>query len=158
MSLGFTAAMQKSFVLFFCREDNKNSHYIINRIQTGDIIRFRIGEHEFTSLPALLTFYKTHYLDTTSLIRPPVRNAFHMWVSFISKTLYGFRQMTSWNSNESYLPQNCTVSYRELTSARFVQICEEIVLSVIAHYHRLLKMSLLWPCICMHLTISEPPS
>jgi len=61
----------------FCREDNKNSHYIINRIQTGGVTRFRIGEQEFSSLPALLNFYKTHYLDTTSLIRPPV------WIYFV---------------------------------------------------------------------------
>ena len=32
--------------------------------------RFRIGDQEFPDLPSLLTFYKTHYLDTTSLIRP----------------------------------------------------------------------------------------
>lgn len=54
------------------KEDSKNSHYIINRIQTGGVTRFRIGEQEFSSLPALLNFYKTHYLDTTSLIRPPL--------------------------------------------------------------------------------------
>lgn len=59
--------------MVFCREDSKNSHYIINRLQTGGVTRFRIGEQEFSSLPALLDFYKTHYLDTTSLIRPPVK-------------------------------------------------------------------------------------
>jgi len=74
MTLVLTVAMQldNGFVVFPCREDSKNSHYIINRIQTGGVTRFRIGEQEFSSLPALLNFYKTHYLDTTSLIRPPV--------------------------------------------------------------------------------------
>lgn len=74
MTLVLTVAMQldNGSVVFPCREDSKNSHYIINRIQTGGVTRFRIGEQEFSSLPALLNFYKTHYLDTTSLIRPPV--------------------------------------------------------------------------------------
>jgi proto-oncogene C-crk len=54
------------------KEDSKISHYIINKIQSGGVTRFRIGDQEFTSLPALLNFYKTHYLDTTSLIRPPI--------------------------------------------------------------------------------------
>ncbi|XP_041367606.1 adapter molecule Crk-like [Gigantopelta aegis] len=51
------------------REDTKTSHYIINRIQTSNSVRFRIGDQEFPDLPSLLEFYKTHYLDTTSLIR-----------------------------------------------------------------------------------------
>lgn len=32
--------------------------------------RFRIGDQEFDALPALLEFYKIHYLDTTTLIEP----------------------------------------------------------------------------------------
>lgn len=32
--------------------------------------RFRIGDQEFDGLPALLEFYKIHYLDTTTLIEP----------------------------------------------------------------------------------------
>jgi len=78
----------------FCREDNKNSHYIINRIQTGGVTRFRIGEQEFSSLTALLTFYKTHYLDSTSLIRPPV------WMHFVCALLTYLRQMISWNGSD----------------------------------------------------------
>lgn len=31
---------------------------------------FRIGDQEFEALPALLEFYKIHYLDTTTLIEP----------------------------------------------------------------------------------------
>ena len=46
------------------------SHYIINKIQQGDQTRYKIGDQMFTDLPALLNFYKVHYLDTTPLIRP----------------------------------------------------------------------------------------
>lgn len=52
------------------KEENRNSHYIINKILVGGEARFRIGDQEFTDLPALLSFYKTHYLDTTPLTRP----------------------------------------------------------------------------------------
>jgi len=52
------------------KEDSKVSHYIINKIQQGDQVRYRIGDQMFTDLPSLLNFYKLHYLDTTPLIRP----------------------------------------------------------------------------------------
>lgn len=52
------------------REDSKVSHYIINKIQQGDQIRYRIGDQVFPDIPNLLAFYKLHYLDTTPLIRP----------------------------------------------------------------------------------------
>jgi len=54
-----------------CREGSKVSHYIINS-KTGDggVMRFHIGDMIFPSIPELLIFYKTHYLDTTSLVRP----------------------------------------------------------------------------------------
>lgn len=55
------------------REDQKTSHYIINRINTDTGVRFRIGDQDFPDIPSLLNFYKTHYLDTTSLIRPAQR-------------------------------------------------------------------------------------
>lgn len=58
------------------KEENKVSHYIINKIQTGGMIRFRIGDQEFPDLPSLLNFYKTHYLDTTSLLRPAPREKY----------------------------------------------------------------------------------
>uniref|UniRef100_A0AAQ4NZ05 Adapter molecule crk n=1 Tax=Gasterosteus aculeatus aculeatus TaxID=481459 RepID=A0AAQ4NZ05_GASAC len=58
-------------------ENSKVSHYIINSIsnnrQSGPGSaqpRFRIGDQEFEALPALLEFYKIHYLDTTTLIEP----------------------------------------------------------------------------------------
>jgi len=52
------------------REDSKVSHYIINKMSQGDQARYRIGDQMFNDLPALLNFYKVHYLDTTPLIRP----------------------------------------------------------------------------------------
>lgn len=52
------------------REDGKVSHYIINKIQQNEQVKFRIGDQTFSDLPSLLAFYKIHYLDTTPLIRP----------------------------------------------------------------------------------------
>lgn len=52
------------------REDSKVSHYIINKIQQAEQIRYRIGDQIFPDIPNLLAFYKLHYLDTTPLIRP----------------------------------------------------------------------------------------
>ncbi|XP_034939280.1 adapter molecule Crk [Chelonus insularis] len=52
------------------REDSKVSHYIINKIQQENQIRYRIGDQVFPDIPNLLAFYKLHYLDTTPLIRP----------------------------------------------------------------------------------------
>jgi len=53
-----------------CREDSKISHYIINRTVVGGAEMFRIGDQQFPDIPALLNFYKTHYLDTTALTHP----------------------------------------------------------------------------------------
>lgn len=64
-----STTIQGDYVLCV-REDNRVSHYIINKIQQGDQTRYRIGDQLFTDLPALLNFYKVHYLDTTPLIRP----------------------------------------------------------------------------------------
>lgn len=64
-----STSIQGDFVLCV-REDCKVSHYIINKIQQGDQIRYRIGEQLFPDIPNLLAFYKLHYLDTTPLIRP----------------------------------------------------------------------------------------
>ncbi|KAK7098555.1 adapter molecule Crk-like isoform X2 [Littorina saxatilis] len=55
------------------KEDSKVSHYIINRITVGQMTRFKIGDKEFNDIPSLLNFYKSHYLDTTTLIRPAPR-------------------------------------------------------------------------------------
>ncbi|PWA20305.1 hypothetical protein CCH79_00003517 [Gambusia affinis] len=56
-------------------ENSRVSHYIINtnsrKPEPGSPPhKFRIGDQEFESLPALLEFYKIHYLDTTTLIGP----------------------------------------------------------------------------------------
>jgi len=61
------------------------AHYIINKIQTDGMVKFRIGDQEFSSLPALLNFYKTHYLDITSLIRPAQRLKYIARYSFVKK-------------------------------------------------------------------------
>ncbi|KAJ1074057.1 hypothetical protein K5549_015556 [Capra hircus] len=51
-------------------ENSRVSHYIINSLPNR---RFKIGDQEFEHLPALLEFYKIHYLDTTTLIEPAPR-------------------------------------------------------------------------------------
>lgn len=55
------------------KEDSKVSHYIINRITVSGNSRFKIGDKDFNDIPSLLNFYKSHYLDTTTLIRPAPR-------------------------------------------------------------------------------------
>eukprot|EP00914_Ancora_sagittata_P017322 GHVO01034170.1.p1 GENE.GHVO01034170.1~~GHVO01034170.1.p1 ORF type:complete len:277 (+),score=28.13 GHVO01034170.1:150-980(+) len=67
------------------KEDNKVSHYIINKINVGGTIRFRIGDQEFPDLPSLLNFYKTHFLDTTSLVRPAPREKYFAKFDFQGK-------------------------------------------------------------------------
>ena len=57
-------------LLLYCREDSKISHYIVNKIQVGGNVMFRIGDHQFPDISSLLNFYKTHYLDTTALTYP----------------------------------------------------------------------------------------
>ncbi|XP_075987034.1 crk proto-oncogene, adaptor protein [Anticarsia gemmatalis] len=53
------------------REDDRVSHYIINRVVSADgTVRYRIGDQLFADMPALLSFYRLHYLDTTPLVRP----------------------------------------------------------------------------------------
>lgn len=51
-------------------ENSRVSHYIINSLPGR---RFKIGDQEFEALPALLDFYKVHYLDTTTLLEPAPR-------------------------------------------------------------------------------------
>lgn len=64
-----SASCAGDFVLCV-KEDCKVSHYIINKMQSNDQARYRIGDQIFSDLPSLLNFYKVHYLDTTPLIRP----------------------------------------------------------------------------------------
>ncbi|XP_071389063.1 adapter molecule crk-like isoform X2 [Centroberyx affinis] len=69
-------------------ENSKVSHYIINSLAPP---RFRIGDQEFEALPALLEFYKIHYLDTTTLIEP-ISKAKH--TGFISASAAGVPQQS----------------------------------------------------------------
>lgn len=55
------------------REENKVSHYIVNRVSQAEQTRFRIGDQMFPDIPSLLNFYKLHYLDTTPLVRPAAK-------------------------------------------------------------------------------------
>ncbi|KAG6459697.1 hypothetical protein O3G_MSEX011534 [Manduca sexta] len=53
------------------RENDRVSHYIINRIVSSDgSTTYRIGDKMFTDMTSLLAFYRLHFLDTTPLIRP----------------------------------------------------------------------------------------
>lgn len=74
-----SATIEGDYVLCV-KEDNKVSHYIINKMQAGaqesaagQAARYKIGDQMFNDLPALLNFYKVHYLDTTPLIRPAMK-------------------------------------------------------------------------------------
>ncbi|KAL3841493.1 hypothetical protein ACJMK2_019631 [Sinanodonta woodiana] len=51
------------------KEDSKVSHYIINKIHTLGDYQYRIGDQQFPDMPNLLQFYKSHYLDTTALVK-----------------------------------------------------------------------------------------
>ncbi|ESO10518.1 hypothetical protein HELRODRAFT_116949, partial [Helobdella robusta] len=64
------------------KEDNKISHYIVNRINSAGTVRFRIGDQEFPTLSALLKFYKSHCLDTTPLRRPAQRQKYRAKYKF----------------------------------------------------------------------------
>ncbi|KAI5735255.1 hypothetical protein M8J77_016276 [Diaphorina citri] len=56
------------------KENNKVSHYIINKItNTEQQTYYKIGDKTFSDLPSLLAFYKVHYLDTSPLIKPATK-------------------------------------------------------------------------------------
>jgi len=76
-----SSSIKGDFVLCV-KEDNKVSHYIINKIQVDGVTRFRIGDQEFPDIPSLLNFYRTHYLDTTALVRPAPREQYIAKYSF----------------------------------------------------------------------------
>lgn len=57
------------------KENNKVSHYIINKITGPDQqVRFKIGDQTFADIPSLLAFYKLHLLDTTPLFKPATKH------------------------------------------------------------------------------------
>ena len=47
-------------------ENSRVSHYIINNLKN----QLKIGDQMFDTMPELLDFYKVHYLDTTTLLKP----------------------------------------------------------------------------------------
>lgn len=53
-----------------CYREGRINHYIINRQIIGGVESFKIGEKQFPNIPALLTFYQSHYLDTSPLLFP----------------------------------------------------------------------------------------
>ena len=71
-----------SILRYVFREDQRVSHYIINKLTTDTGSRFRIGDQDFPDIPSLLNFYKTHYLDTTSLIRPAEKEVIRVIAKF----------------------------------------------------------------------------
>lgn len=56
-------------VLSVKENDDKISHYIINRVPAdkSQQVCFRIGEQIFLDIPTLLTYYKLNNLDDTPL-------------------------------------------------------------------------------------------
>lgn len=52
------------------REEGKVSNYIIKKISVGGMTRYQIGDQDFSDMSNLLNFYRTHYLDTATLVRP----------------------------------------------------------------------------------------
>ncbi|XP_043857449.1 adapter molecule crk isoform X1 [Dromiciops gliroides] len=62
--------------------------------------RLRIGDQEFDSLPALLEFYKIHYLDTTTLIEPVARSRQHSGVILRSEEAEYVRALFDFNGND----------------------------------------------------------
>lgn len=55
---------------YLFREEGKVSNYIIKKILVGGMTRYQIGDQDFSDMSNLLNFYRTHYLDTATLVRP----------------------------------------------------------------------------------------
>lgn len=68
------------FNLCICRESGRESnisHYIIAKVASEDVkdgYKYQIGTQLFPDIPTLLYFYRSHYLESTPLIRPAPRN------------------------------------------------------------------------------------
>ncbi|XP_007641653.1 crk-like protein isoform X2 [Cricetulus griseus] len=75
-------------------ENSRVSHYIINSLPNR---RFKIGDQEFDHLPALLEFYKIHYLDTTTLIEPAPRYLnLCFWIVVVLKSCHQDYKPQAW--------------------------------------------------------------
>lgn len=64
------------------KEDNKISHYIVNKMNVAGSTKYRIGDQEFSNLSSLLQYYTDHCLDTTNLIRPASKPKFRAKFKF----------------------------------------------------------------------------
>ncbi|XP_077167689.1 adapter molecule crk isoform X1 [Paroedura picta] len=83
-------------------ESSRVSHYIVNSgggpgLNTS---KFRIGDQEFDSLPALLEFYKIHYLDTTTLIEPVSKSKHNSDVVLRQEEVEYVRALFDFNGND----------------------------------------------------------
>ncbi|KAL8198895.1 UNVERIFIED_CONTAM: hypothetical protein K2H54_029141 [Gekko kuhli] len=87
-------------------ESSRVSHYIVNSGGGGgggpglNPSRFRIGDQEFDSLPALLEFYKIHYLDTTTLIEPVSKSKHNSDVVLRQEEAEYVRALFDFNGND----------------------------------------------------------
>lgn len=95
-------------------ENSRVSHYIINSSGPRPPVppspaqpppgvspsRLRIGDQEFDSLPALLEFYKIHYLDTTTLIEPVSRSRQGSGVNLRQEEIEYVRALFDFNGND----------------------------------------------------------
>ncbi|XP_034994718.1 adapter molecule crk isoform X1 [Zootoca vivipara] len=81
-------------------ESSRVSHYIVNSQGSNNPPRFRIGDQEFDSLPALLEFYKIHYLDTTTLIEPVSKSKHNSDVQLRQEEAEYVRALFDFNGND----------------------------------------------------------
>lgn len=86
-------------------ESSRVSHYIVNSGAAAaapgmNPPRFRIGDQEFDSLPALLEFYKIHYLDTTTLIEPVSKSRHNSDVLLRQEEAEYVRALFDFNGND----------------------------------------------------------
>uniref|UniRef100_A0A8C3VDD7 Crk-like protein n=1 Tax=Catharus ustulatus TaxID=91951 RepID=A0A8C3VDD7_CATUS len=79
-------------------ENSRVSHYIINSLPNR---RFKIGDQEFEHLPALLEFYKIHYLDTTTLIDPPMGSGSAPAMSTAEENVEYVRTLYDFHGNDA---------------------------------------------------------
>ncbi|CAF0865544.1 unnamed protein product [Didymodactylos carnosus] len=52
------------------KEGVKVMHYIINKIEQGGTLKYKIGQNNFEDMPSLLKHYTLHYLDIAPLLKP----------------------------------------------------------------------------------------
>ncbi|CAF0884014.1 unnamed protein product [Didymodactylos carnosus] len=67
-----SATLKGDYVLCV-KEGVKVMHYIINKIEQGDTLKYKIGQNHFDDMASLLKHYTLHYLDTAPLLKPVIR-------------------------------------------------------------------------------------